>query len=792
MATVTKIDRFRIIKEMGKDSRGSVFLAEDPQRGLVVIKTRNVRMAKRGDLESHLTHAAKTACNLRHPNIVTVHETGEYEGTPYFVFEYSDGISLKELLEKEGPLPIHRALTLMSRILAGFAYAHQNGMLHPGLNPSEIIVDKEDAPRIMDFGISVLNGALKDPAGTHGNKYFSNAPPGPQSDILSLGLVFYEMLTGQLPPVSMAPITDSYKTAIEPPSGKNKDVDETLDRIVMKALEKKPEARYPNIHEMKKDLDAYIAAGNGGMEPDHPTESSRNDSVEILLRRMQHTKDFPAFSQHILEINQKASTASANLTSPAQLASAILKDYSLTNKLLKLVNSAFYGNLAGNIATITRAVMVLGFKQVSLAASSLMLFDHLQKNSRSEELKDAAISSFMSGLVARDLAAKMGAQNLEETFICAMLNNLGRHLVIYYLPDESNAIKSMIAQKGESERNASWFVLRMHYEDIGMAALKAWNFPKKIVDSLVRLSEGKVDKPGSDEDILRSISGYSNELCDIIRNTQGNARTIAFKALASRFQKVVTVSEAQLSKMLNTAKTQMAAYSDVLGINISESDFLRRLSMDSGPEAEKSANANAVEKSAEAAGSGTHDQADAAGKKEDHQDVLINGIHEITNALLSDYQLNDIMFMILETMYRGFAFNHVIFCMMEMSRTRMRTRHAFGADIETITKNFGFKISNSPTDLFNIALSQRKDIIVEDAEDSSNISLIPEWYRKTFLAPAFIIYPIVIKDTPFGLFYADKKHKGAILSEIQLIYMKILRNQSILAIKQKLSQDHGP
>jgi eukaryotic-like serine/threonine-protein kinase len=534
----------------------------------------------------------------------------------------------------------------------------------------------------------------------------------------------------------------------------------------------------PGNREMKKDLDACIAAGDGGMESDPPDPSIRGSSADELLRRMQLTKDFPAFSQHILEINLKASTSSANLTSPAQLAGIILKDYSLTNKLLKLVNSAFYGNFAGNITTISKAVMVLGFQQVSLAASSLMLFDHLQNKAQSEELKDAAVSAFMSGLIARDLAGKMGAQYLEESFICAMLNNLGRYLVIYYLPDESDAIKEMVDQRGQSERNASMSILGFHYEDIGMAVLKAWNFPSKIIDSLVHLPEGKVDRPGSDEDILRSLSGYSNAICDIIRKFQGTARTIALKALASRFQKVVAVSEAQLAKMLNDARVQIEAFSDVLGINIGKSDFLRRLALDCEPAAENAADSNAGGKSSEAA--------DAARDTGNHPEVLINGIQEITNVLLSDYPLNDIMYMILEIMYRGFAFNQVIFCMMEMNRTRMRARHAFGADIASVTEKFGFTISNAPTDLFNIALSQQRDILVDDATASDISGLIPEWYRKTFLAPAFIIFPIIIKETPFGLFYADRKQKGPILQALQINYMKTLRNQSILAIRQKL------
>ncbi len=786
MAPVIKISRYTIIKELEKEPLWAVFLAEDKRLGhKVVIKLLGVPIADRSDLKLQLMHEARNACKLRNTNIVTVHEIGEYEGTPYFIFEHIDGISLQVLLQKEGPFPVPRTLSLISRILEGVGYAHRQGVLHLDLNPSRIIVDKEDAPRIMNFGISVIIGAQKDTAGTHGHlspEHFSNAPLSSRSDIFSLGLILYELLAGKPAFISPESIAEFAQTAIEPPSHLNKAVDETLDKIVMKALEKKPGDRYADADDMKKDLDACFPADATAAWL--PTKISQT-TVEILLRMMERSQDFPAFSQHILEINQKASSSEANLTSPSQLAGIILKDFSLTNKLLKLVNSAFYGSFSGNITTITRAVMVLGFEQVCLAASSLMLFDHLQNKSQSEELKDAAISSFMSGLVARDLAGKMGAHNLEESFICAMLHNLGKHLVIYYLPDQSNAIRSMIAQIGESERNAAWTVLRMSYEDIGMAVLRNWNFPAKIVRSLTRLPEGKIEKPNSDEDVLQSLAGYSNELCDIIRNTRGNARTIAMKVLANRFQKVVPVSGTQLSKMLSSAKAQMEKYSYVLDINIRQSEFMQRLSMDDEPVDEKAAGEGIIAKSA------ASDAADAqylasARSRDDHLDILINGIQEITNALLSDYSLNDMMFMILETMYRGFAFNHVIFCMMEMSRTKMRARHAFGADIGTMTENFAFSISNRPTDLFNMAISQRRDIIVEDAADSAIASLIPEWYRKAFLAPAFIIYPIMIKNTPFGLFYADKKTKGAILSQTQLNYMKTLRNQSILAIRQKI------
>lgn len=791
MAIPAKIDRFKVIQVLGKGSQGIVYLAEDPRlERMVAIKTLEVRMNTKDDRRTSLINEARTVSKFQHPNIVTVYEAGEYEGRSYLVFEYVDGSSLKALMKKEALLPVHRSLGLMSQVLSGIAYAHQKGIIHRDLKPSNIMIDKSDVPRIMDFGISVMAGAEKDMAGTFSYmspEHFSKPPVTFQSDIFSLGQVLYEMLTGKLAFTAPDNISLLYKIAfdsVEPPSRRNKIVDRKLDSIVMKALEKKPEARYASALDMKKAIDDYLGVDETKQEPAASIQGGHS-TVEFLLRRMRHKKDFPAFSQHILEINQKASASSANYTSASQLAGVILKDYSLTNKLLRLVNSAFYGHFAGKISTISRAVVVLGFEQVQLAATSLMLFDHLQNQQQAGDLKDMAISSFMSGLIAKDVAGKMGAKSVEESFICSMLYNLGKHLVIFYFSDEYNTIKMKMAQKGVSEQSASRSVLGVSYEDLGMEVLRAWNFPGKIISSLNRLPEGKVEKPKSESEALRNLANFSNELCDVVRGGQGSERTTALKALSERFQRVATLSDKDMMKLLMAARNKIEKYSDLLGVDVNRSDFLRGLVVESGKE-EKGANrpaASAVQvaaKEAQRAG----DEASPLRESEEHQSILINGIQEITNVLLEDYQLNDVMFMILETMYRGFAFNHVIFCMLEMNRTKMGARYAFGADVES--QSFSFKITRAPTDIFNIALLHGKDVIIEDSEAPNLSKLMPPWYRNSFLAPAFVIYPIIIKDMPLGLFYGDKDQKGPAISGVQLNYMKTLRNQAILAIKQKI------
>ncbi len=163
-------------------------------------------------------------------------------------------------------------------------------------------------------------------------------------------------------------------------------------------------------------------------------ESTPIHSVDRLLKRIGRNKVLPSFSKYIIEINRKLSSDSKHL-SASGLANVILKDYALATKLLKLVNSAYYSLFRGKITTITRAVVLLGFEKVSMAAASLLLFEHLRSKSSVPELKEGAVMAFWSGLIAKDVAKITGLKEGEEAFICAMLYNLGKQIVIV-LPAE--------------------------------------------------------------------------------------------------------------------------------------------------------------------------------------------------------------------------------------------------------------------------------------------------------------------------------------------------------------------
>ncbi|MFC1822313.1 HDOD domain-containing protein [Thermodesulfobacteriota bacterium] len=800
----TKIGRFHIERELGRGSQGVVYLANDSHLGRqVAIKTLHRHKSINGKSHERLMQEARNVSKLKHPNIVPIFDVGEYQEKPYLVFEYVEGICLKDLIKEDGTIVVYRAVKMMQQVLNGIACAHEQGIVHRDMSPANIMLSMNDIPRIMDFGISIMTGVKQEMEGDLSGtpcymspEHFSKEPLGPQSDIFALGLIFWEMLAGYPAVEADHHFAVMYKIAnepIEPPSLKNNTVDKRLDRIIMKALERDPGERYSNAQEMEAELGAYLEY-KWGDDAARKDDKGANVTLEFLLQRMRHKSDFPAFSEHIMEINKKASASGANYTSASELANAVLKDYALTNKLLKMVNSSFYGRFSAKITTVSRAVVALGFEQVKLAASGLMLFEHMKNNSQTKELRDTAVSSFMSGLIAKDLAKRVGFEETEEAFICSMLNNLGKYLVLFYFQEEYAQIKNLMAQKGMEENNAVRSVLGISYEELGIGVARKWEYPNRIVNSMESLPQGKLEEPGSDEDMLRNLSSFSNDLCSIFSNPEDDYEGMekSLNGLVERFQEGLPLPKKQISKLLENAGQEMETYADILKVDLKWSRLVNQLT-DYQKAREREA---PKEKEKIETESRRHEKA-----QEDYQaleipespaeleetvgpsGILINGIQEITNALSEDYELNEILTMILETMYRGFNFTRVLFCITDVSRTKMTARFGFGKEIERVIEGFSFDIGPS-SDLFNISITQAKDLGIEDIDDPRLKKGIPQWYDRAISAPAFVLYPIILNKIAFGLIYGDKERKGRVFSRQELSYMNTLRNQAVLALKQ--------
>ena len=269
--------RYRILRKLGSGGMANVYLAEDEELGRrVAIKILNDRHASDESFVERFRREAKNAAGLSHPNIVSVYDRGEAEGTYYIAMEYLEGRSLKDRIVSEGPLPIASAIEVTRQILRALSFAHGRGIVHRDIKPHNVILaqdgDSEPRFKVTDFGISRTTTSQMTEAGSIVGtaQYLSpeqarGAAVDQRSDIYSVGIVLYELLTGRLPFTGDTPLEIAMKHLSEipkPPSEVRPEVPADLDMVVLRALAKDPEDRYESAQEMEREL-ARVAGGGG-------------------------------------------------------------------------------------------------------------------------------------------------------------------------------------------------------------------------------------------------------------------------------------------------------------------------------------------------------------------------------------------------------------------------------------------------------------------------------------------------------------------------------------------------
>ena len=264
---------FELVAELGRGGMGIVFEARQKSldRVVAIKMPLGSEWASAADL-ARFRAEAEAAARLHHPNIVPVYAVGEYEGRPYFVMKFVDGVTLAERLA-EGPLSSREAAHLMAPVCEAISYAHENGVLHRDLKPSNILIDRDGRPHVSDFGLAkrVAGGqALTRTGAVLGTPCYM-APEqaaaergvvGPASDIYSLGSILYTTVTGRPPFQGTSPIDTILRVLNEEPLAPrlvNPKVPRDMEMIVLKCLQKPPSLRYRDANEVARDLIAFAA-----------------------------------------------------------------------------------------------------------------------------------------------------------------------------------------------------------------------------------------------------------------------------------------------------------------------------------------------------------------------------------------------------------------------------------------------------------------------------------------------------------------------------------------------------
>src|ERR1700756_3955455 len=310
-------DRYELGDILGFGGMSEVHLARDVRLHRdVAVKVLRADLARGPSFYLRFRREAQNAAALNHPAIVAVYDTGEAETAagplPYIVMEYVNGVTLRDIVHTDGPLPPTRAIEIITAACQALNFSHQHGMIHRDVKAANIMVSKTNAVKVMDFGIARAladsGNSVAQTAAVIGTAQYLSPEQArgdsvdARSDVYSLGCVLYEILTGEPPFTGDSPVSVAYQHVREdpvPPSKRHEGISADLDAVVLKALAKNPDNRYQTAAEMRADLvrvhngetpeapkvltDAERSSLHGGPRTDplprQPLDSTDNDRV---------------------------------------------------------------------------------------------------------------------------------------------------------------------------------------------------------------------------------------------------------------------------------------------------------------------------------------------------------------------------------------------------------------------------------------------------------------------------------------------------------------------------------
>ena len=282
IARDTVIDgRYRVLQRLGSGGMADVYCAEDTQLGRrVALKLLYRRFAEDAEFVERFRREASSAAGLQHPNIVGVFDRGEWDGTYYIAMEFLDGRTLKQLVREHGAMAPDDAVAITLQVLRAAGFAHRRGVVHRDIKPHNVILDEEGRAKVTDFGIAragasdmTETGSIMGTAQYLSPEQAQGQPVSPRSDLYSIGVMLYELVTGRVPFDAESPVTIALKHVSErpvPPADVNPAVPPALEAVVMRALEKDPARRFADAAEFAAALEAARAEPTVVALEDHP------------------------------------------------------------------------------------------------------------------------------------------------------------------------------------------------------------------------------------------------------------------------------------------------------------------------------------------------------------------------------------------------------------------------------------------------------------------------------------------------------------------------------------------
>jgi HD-like signal output (HDOD) protein len=446
--------------------------------------------------------------------------------------------------------------------------------------------------------------------------------------------------------------------------------------------------------------------------------------IDKVWARFSARGDFPMLSQSVQAAVSAMDTRDFDFTA---LVNVILSDFALTQKVIRLANSAMYAAFGGNVTTVSRALMILGIEAVGHLAVGLKLLDHFSSE-RSNRI-DAQLElnrAMLSGQVARQVAdqSKHGAR--EEAVVCTLMRQVGKLLVVFYLEDEWREIQQRATRTGLTEEQVCPAVLGVSFEQLGQEAATRWRLPETIRAGM-RDSDEPVGASPSHLQWLQSVTSFSTAVSEIMADPHADAalREILLNDLARAHSPALAMSPEELVEL-----TVSLAKEETANSLLDEIGSLKTNSM-------------------------------AATRPVDPETRLRAGLAEV-RSLRSSHALRPVQTLASETILAALGFARVIVFERLVEHNAFEARLGAGAHVERLLPLLRFPESFAP-DVFHLAIANSVGIFIEQAREAKIAAHIPSWFRNALPdAHAFVLLPVRVDMTTVGLIYGDWTHASAV------------------------------
>ncbi len=466
-----------------------------------------------------------------------------------------------------------------------------------------------------------------------------------------------------------------------------------------------------------------------------PEESKRDEEItkqpiDQLVQKIASLGSLPAIASHIQELMAISSNEKASLS---QYANVILKNVSLTAKLLRLVNTVYFFQ-RNPVHSVSQAIRILGWNTIrDVAASIIFLSDFGKKSQKVGELLQLSV---LTAYNAMEISKRCNYPRAEEAYLCGMFSVFGELMVATYLPDEYAKILAVSKSSIGELQSASREVIGFTFGQFGAAMLKQWGMPEKLALGTQPL-QNNYSHPATEEQWLSLIATFSHELTDkAFRDPSGKGYTAWLASFLSTYGSYFHITDKNVGEIFEQsfAQTEKAFSSVHIAFNKQQFDHLIK-------------DSQIITVSVQSTGQLVDETAEL------NKDLLRQFSLEIDSVLHSGEHLevNDIVAIIMEAIYRGAGFDRVLFCLTDQKRTHLRARLAVGEGAEELKEKFQFVISflEGPV---GPTMLRGKDIFVQDIL-TSNYSRSK--FSKMVGARSFMMVPITVNNQIIGCLYAD-------------------------------------